>query len=321
MKKNALLLVLFFVSQVGFSQGNKTVYFEQGFEDNAFFSALSPNGYTVNNDSANGYWGAIKADVNGDFAVSISDEVAHSGVNSIKVTRLATAQMVASCIFKKALPVNGLSTFEVWVYRPTGSEFSCIVSGLNASSAKVDLAYANTAETGKFFIRNNTMVNNRTNIPMPADAWVLLRYELNWVNNKIVFSYEKDGVRTEIGELELIANGATKVDRFQFGAGVTAAGAANYFDDVVLSYSNDFTSISPVHQVSNINISTRIENDVLTISSIDPIRYIYVYNMNGMLVLNKNDTQSIHVDCLPKGLYLVEVQDVKGETVRKKVVK
>jgi hypothetical protein len=43
--------------------------------------------------------------------------------------------------------------------------------------------------------------------------------------------------------------------------------------------------------------------------------------MNGMLVLHKNDTQSIHVDCLPKGLYLVEVQDVNGETVRKKVVK
>jgi hypothetical protein len=236
MKKVVLLFASFFVV-VAFSQKTRTIIFQQGFENVEYFSKLSPAGYTSSQNPENGYWGVFKDDK----AVCLSDDQAAMGSYSLKVTRMATSQTIAVCMFSPALALSGVSTFEVWVYRPSKSEFSMYLMGLDKnqeSSKRVDIAVLNTGERGKLFIRNNAETQAlRTNVPMPADIWVLLSVEINRKTNTVTYSYESDGKKTIIGELDFIGN-SIEIDRIMFGATPCPAGSPTYFDDIKVFHSN-----------------------------------------------------------------------------------
>lgn len=237
MKKVVLLFVLFFVAFVVFSQKNKTIVFQQGFEDVEYFTKLSPAGYTSSQNPENGYWGVFKEDK----AVCLSDDQAAVGSYSLKVTRMAASQTNAVCMFSPALALSGVSTFEVWVYRPSKSEFSMYFSGLDKkheSNKRVYVSMLNTGEKGKFFIRLNVETQAlRTHVPMPADIWVLMSVEFNRNTNTITYSYESDGKKTIIGELDFNET-SIEIDRFMFGAALCPADSPTYFDDIKVLHSN-----------------------------------------------------------------------------------
>lgn len=237
MKKVVLLLGLFLIVMVAFSQEAKTIVFQQGFENVEYFNKLSPSGYTSSQDPENGYWGVFKEDK----AVCLSNDQAAMGSYSLKVSRMATSQTNALCMFSPALALSGVNTIEVWTYRSSKSEFSMYFSGLdknNESGKRVDVAMLNTGERGKFFVRNNSDNQAlRTFVPMPADIWVLMSVEFNHNTNKITCSYESDGKKTIIGELDFIGK-SIEIDRIMFGAAPSPAGSATYFDDIKIYHSN-----------------------------------------------------------------------------------
>lgn len=237
--KKLLYILLFFVSQI--SLGASRVIYEQGFEDIQYFSTLTTNGYTAK-DSLNGLWGVFRSDQ----AVSISNTKTVAGSYSLKVTRMATTQTNAIGFISKPLSPTNTNILEVWVYRPTGSEFVIFFSGLNASYQATNVAVLSTAETGKFFIRNATETNLRTYVPMPANVWVLVRMTLNWVTKRIEFNYDLNGITTKIGNINLTGNDVA-IDRVIFGANVSPAGSSTYFDSLkisegdVLYFNSEFT--------------------------------------------------------------------------------
>lgn len=237
MKRVVLLFTLFFVVMIVFSQETKTIVFQQGFEDVEYFSKLSPSGYTSSQDPENGYWGVFKENK----AVCVSDDQAAMGNYSLKVTRMVASQnQHALCVFSPTLPLSGVSTIEVWTYRPSDSEFAMYFMGFdknNESNKRVNVAMLNTGEKGKFFIRNNDENNLRTYVPMPADIWVLMSVEFNYNTNKIIYSYESDGKKTIIGELDLIKK-SIEIDCIMFGAAPSPVGSATYFDDITIYHSN-----------------------------------------------------------------------------------
>lgn len=232
MKKVSLLSMIIFISLVAFSQGNKKVVFEQGFEDVQFFNSVSPSGLTVK-DPANVVWGIFKENK----TVSISDEQAATGNQSLKVIRREQVQTNAVAMFGTPLSPKGVNAVETWVYRPSESEFSIVLSGLDQTGNKIKVAYLNTAEKGKFFIRNATATLVRTYMPCPSDSWMLLSVELNFDAKKILFSYQMDGKKVTVGELELVGE-EVKLTGIEFGATPCPPGSAIYFDNVKVLSSN-----------------------------------------------------------------------------------
>ena len=78
---------------------------------------------------------------------------------------------------------------------------------------------------------------------------------------------------------------------------------------------------SDIDDLANVSFSPNPTSDILYIKSSLDIEQLYLFDLNGKLVLSQSKTKQISIKNLPKGMYVLKVKDNSGKIYTKQVIK
>ncbi len=200
----------------------------QDFEDQAYFSQVSANGYTKSS-AMTGQWSVFKPEK----IVSISDEQAASGDYSLKYKSVKPNPYFATCIIRQEL--TGSFDFECYMNREAAARY--IIGFVTEKNGVKERKYSvgtfdNNANLAYLDVAANKW--KRSGIKVAADEWMQFVISYDDTAKTVSYYVYIDDVKEKIGEVS-VGDSLGKLLYVEFRHNVSTPDSVFYIDDVKIS--------------------------------------------------------------------------------------
>lgn len=172
----------------------------------------------------------------------------------------------------------------------------------------------------------NTMNTDRQFISDVANDFHI--YSMNWSPNKIVFLVDNIPFYSYNPSVQDASTWPFTEDQYIL-LNVAMGGVAGTIDagfiesemvvDYVRVFQNTVLSLED-NTFDSIKVFPNPATDTLTVSGINTIDSLKLYNVLGQLILENKDLETIDVSSMPKGVYILKIESKNFKTTRKIII-
>jgi hypothetical protein len=148
-------------------------------------------------------------------------------------------------------------------------------------------------------------------------------YEDMMTEQKMRYTYNENGKVKTVSSLELNKSNGQFVEHSRQEYVYRAEnidGEQQYLTDTIYTYDIEDPASIVSATALNITCYPNPASDFITLSGMDLLSDVYIYDLYGKQLLHKQlntEAESLHIGFLPEGMYIVKIKNEKGVAVSK----